>query len=371
MADRQKKEARTADPRILESLQDTTDARRAAVNEFMNADEPTTNVVGVADGIKYRGGEPTGEQALLVFVTQKLDENDLLPEHRIPATYQDVQTDVVTVGPLFAEEFAAPQGANGRNGAITNEGMPVAITEPQLLRIRMRPASAGVSVGHVAITAGTLGSVVYDFLPGSGNTPPTIGVGIPPRYYILSNNHVLANTNGAQAGDPIVQPGPIDGGSAPADVIAQLARFVPIALNPPIPLNQHTNLVDAAIAEVDFQNADRRTYFGAVPRGWRPRANVNVGLLVKKTGRTTNFTTGRVIGVNGTFDINYRIGIGRFVNQLALTNMSAGGDSGSLITTLDDIAVGLLYAGGPNVTIANHIQDVRAQLRIEIGEQVL
>ncbi|HEX2026951.1 MAG TPA: hypothetical protein VHF25_03015 [Nitriliruptorales bacterium] len=357
----------TEDPQVLDSLQDTTDTRRAAVNQFMDPVAPTANVVGLADGIKYRGGEPTGEQALLVFVTQKFDEGDLAPDDRIPTNFQDVQTDVVTVGPLTAEQ----SGVGPSAGLTAMHDALVMTAEPQLLRTRLRPAPAGISIGHVAITAGTFGTVVYDFLSGSSTTPPSIGVGIPPRYYILSNNHVLANTNQARAGDAIVQPGPADGGAAPADVIARLTRFVPIRLDPPLPRNQHNNLVDAAIAEVDFQNADRRTYFSAAPRGWRPRANLNVGLLVKKTGRTTNFTTGRVIAVNGTFDIDYGVGIGRFVNQLALSNMSAPGDSGSLITTLDDVAVGLLYAGGPTVTIANHIQDVRAQLRIEIGEQML
>ena len=45
---------------------------------------------------------------------------------------------------------------------------------------------------------------------------------------ILSNNHVLANSNDAQVGDTVVQPGSIDGGHAVSDKIAELERFVPI-----------------------------------------------------------------------------------------------------------------------------------------------
>jgi hypothetical protein len=47
------------------------------------------------------------------------------------------------------------------------------------VRQRMRPAQGGVSIGHYKITAGTLGCLVRD---GKGGT------------YILSNNHVLANS---------------------------------------------------------------------------------------------------------------------------------------------------------------------------------
>ena len=64
---------------------------------------------------------------------------------------------------------------------------------------RQRPVPLGYSVGHPAITAGTIGARVRDALG---------------RVYILSNNHVLANSNGASIGDPAYQPGPFDGGTS-------------------------------------------------------------------------------------------------------------------------------------------------------------
>ena len=51
--------------------------------------------------------------------------------------------------------------------------------------------------------------------------------------------------------------------------------------------------------------------------------------------------------------------------------MSAGGDSGSLIMTFDNVAVGLLFAGSSVATIANQIEQVRALLRVEVAEQVM
>jgi hypothetical protein len=183
----------------------------------------------------------------------------------------------------------------------------------------------------------------------------------------LSNNHVLANSNAASIGDAILQPGPVDGGANPADRIATLSRFVPINF-----AAGASNLVDAAIAEAQFHDLDREIHWSGPVRGWRRKSGVTVGMVVKKTGRTTNFTTGRITAINATISVNYGGGrIGRFVDQIVTTNMSAGGDSGSLVTTLDNVAVGLLYAGSSVAMIANQIENVRALLRVEVAEQIL
>lgn len=60
-----------------------------------------------------------------------------------------------------------------------------------------RPVPCGVSVGHPQITAGTLGCLVRN---------------AKGQLFILSNNHVLSNSNSAQLGEPILQPAPSDGG---------------------------------------------------------------------------------------------------------------------------------------------------------------
>jgi hypothetical protein len=70
--------------------------------------------------------------------------------------------------------------------------------------------------------------------------------------------------------------------------------------------------------------------------------------------------------------VNYGGGrVGRFKDQIITTPMSAGGDSGSLVMTLDNIAIGLLYAGSAQATILNQIEHVRTLLRVEVGEQIL
>jgi len=146
---------------------------------------------------------------------------------------------------------------------------------------KVRPAPGGVSIGHKDITAGTLGCVVRDRRTG--------------RRVILSNNHVLANSNLGEIGDPILQPGPIDGGTL-EDQIATLERFVRIK-EPPA-----TNLVDAAIALPlsDDLISDEILDVGRI--AGTARATIN--LPVKKSGRTTGLTRGRIFDTAATIKVH-------------------------------------------------------------------
>lgn len=326
----------------------------AAAERLLGAEQPTENVIGVGAGVKWKDGKPTGKPAIVVLVTQKLPEDQIPKGHMIEYPDSDYPTDVLAVGHVMAG-----------GGAEMEVGI-------ETLARRRRPAKGGYSVGHIKITAGTIGTCVYDTLPGAKARPPVHGIGMPPRYYILSNNHVLANVNAASPGDPILQPGPYDGGTYPADRIARLSRFIPIMLEPPVPRIFHRNLVDAAVAEGEFHDLDREVYWIGHTRGWRPRSGVKVGMIVQKTGRTTNYTVGRIVATGATIDVNYGGGrVGRFRDQIVTTPMSAGGDSGSLVTTLDDVAVGLLFAGSSRATILNQIENVRNLLRVEVGEEIL
>lgn len=316
-----------------------------AVDSFMKTESMPANLVGFGMGVKWSNGAPTGKQALLALVSQKVGKDELSKEDLIPPKIDDMQTDVLAVGELFA-----------------GQAEPAEVGIEALAR-RIRPASGGYSVGHFNITAGTIGTCVFD-LEGTGSNPS----GIPGRYYILSNNHVLANSNNAGLGDPILQPGPFDGGVDPSDRIARLNRFIPITFEPPVPRAFHRNLVDAAVAEGQFHDLKREIHWVGHLQGWTPRAQVNVGMRLHKTGRTTNYTTGRIVAVNATVDVNFGAGrVARFRDQIITTNMSAGGDSGSIVANREDNrAVGLLFAGSPVATILNQIQHVRALLRVEI-----
>lgn len=279
------------------------------------------NIVGVGISEKMIDGAFTGEPCVTVYVVAKVPEDELAESARVPEEVNGVLTDVVATGELNALPF----------------------------RGRYRPAPGGVSVGHFRITAGTLGC-----LARRGNS-----------LFILSNNHVLADSNRARIGDPILQPGRIDGGVQPRDVIAKLSRFVPIRFGGP------PNRVDCAIAQTSprlVTPLEQR--YGRIRL---PIARCGLNLLVKKSGRTTQFTRGRITDCNATVRVNYGVGVATFQNQIIIQSLnppapfSAGGDSGSLIVTdRTSQPVGLLFAGSATHTIANHIQDVLTALGVTI-----
>ncbi|MBL8145770.1 MAG: hypothetical protein JNL34_05230, partial [Anaerolineae bacterium] len=158
------------------------------------------NVVGVAVGYKESNGVTTDEVAVVVLVEQKKPIAALSAEDAIPRELDGLRTDVVEVGYLRAL---------------------------QTPKDRYRPTiPSGVSIGHFKVTAGTLGTIVKDRTTS--------------ELFILSNNHVLANCNDAVPGDAILQPGAIDGGQNPGDVVAKLERFVKLSyigdpVTPPTP----------------------------------------------------------------------------------------------------------------------------------------
>lgn len=297
------------------------------------------NVVGVAVSHKIKKEQDTGDPCLTVFVEQKLDGALLGSDQAIPRSIKKYKTDVIETGPIFAEPHHTEDLAQ-------DEEPEVGI---QTLRGRIRPVEGGYSVGHYRITAGTMATAVYDRSPFPG---------IPRRYYMLSNNHVLANSNNARIGDPILQPGPYDGGTYPRDLVARLYRFVPIRFD------GRCNYVDAAIAVGEFHDLDREIYWIGYVKGV---ATVGVNTIVQKTGRTTSYTSGRVTAINATVNVNYGGGrVGRMCRQIVTTNMSAGGDSGSLLCDMNERAVGLLFAGSSSVTIHNDIRYVQALLGIRV-----
>jgi PKD repeat protein len=224
---------------------------------------------------------------------------------------------------------------------------------------RTRPAPIGFSVGHPDITAGTLGARVTDK---------------DGKVYILSNNHILANSNNANIGDPILQPGAYDGGSQPGDVIGYLHDLQEISFNA-------SNQMDAAIAIVNSADVS-----GSTPQGVSygspstTTEDASLGLKVQKYGRTTGHTFGGVAEINVTVTVCFEtrgpfrcVKEATFTNQISISDgsFSAGGDSGSLIVTeTGNNPVGLLFAGSSTRTIANPIGPVLARFGVTIDPTV-
>jgi hypothetical protein len=211
----------------------------------------------------------------------------------------------------------------------------------------LRPAPPGVSIGHYRGGTGTFGAVVYDRKNGGA--------------LILSNNHVLANASltdnqKAKLNDPIIQPGPDDG---QGKEIARLARYA--ALNP----YPKANVVDCAVAkpnnpqDITPEILDIGEISGI--------AEAVIGMQIQKSGRTTGVTTGKVIAVGATINVNYGNGLNLvFENQIVASAMSQAGDSGSLVLDMDHHAVGLLFAGSDSSTIINPIDPVLDLLEVTL-----
>ncbi len=311
------------------------------------------NVVATGVGFKMTNGKKTGELALICSVDRKKAKKNLSENDLIPSSIQNIPTDVFPSGGFYA------------------------LQDPTQ---RYRPAPGGVSIGHIFITAGTLGCLVQK----NG------------KKFILSNNHVLANSNDADIGDAIVQPGPTDGGDYPEDWIAKLSEFIPIhfengnggstcpfanaaasALNgiaamigsktrlkPQRSMAQaEENKVDCAIAEPNDPNDVNKeimqigTIQGVVEGA--------LGMEVKKSGRTTSLTQGTIEQIDVTVQVSYGSNkVATFVDQLMTGNMSAGGDSGSVVLDMDNKICGLLFAGSSSSTILSRIQNVFDALQV-------
>jgi hypothetical protein len=307
------------------------------------------NVVGVAVGNKVIGGRETDETCIVVFVEAKRPEAQLRHRDIVPRAVGGVRTDIVETG-----RFAALRATQAVDVDRTT---------------RIRPAPGGVSIGHFQITAGTLGVLARR----SG------------RPVILSNNHVLANQNAARVGDPILQPGPADGGRL-QDTIARLVDFVPIQfherrlgafgrlLAPFLALvglgvkrlpTGPVNLVDAAVAEpIDARSvASEILGIGRVSR----TRDAELGMRVRKSGRTSGITDGRVTALDATVEVDYGGKTAVFREQIVGDLLSKGGDSGSLVVDETGRAVGLLFAGSATTTLINPIAAIAHFLDVTFG----
>jgi hypothetical protein len=229
---------------------------------------------------------------------------------------------------------------------------------------------------------GTLGSLIQD---GSR------------RQYLLSSNHVLARSDHASVGDPIVQPGLIDNNCTPN---GEGAGTTPVgSLTNWLPLSSAATNADAAIAQVDSgavntagsilelggKQADG-TLAAAPPgissTGGRGEAAA-LDLVVAKSGRTTGLTCGGISALNLDVTVDYYLDCAEtkpyltktYTNQLAISGnqFSDAGDSGSLVVDAANAEpVGLYFAGGTDMAgvsqgVASPAADVLAELGAQAG----
>lgn len=297
-------------------------------------------LTAVGIGYKVVSGRRTRNLCVVCSVARKKNASELSSKELIPGEIKGIKTDVIETGVIKA-----------------------------LHTERHRPALGGISVGHVDITAGTLGCVVSK----AGTR------------YLLSNSHVLACSGDANIGDNILQPGSHDGGAIAEDHFAELSAHVPINFSGAIsecPISgvfvwginkllglirsktylqaikqTEENLVDAAIAQPlkDSDLSNEILEIGEI----KGTKSAILGMKIKKSGRTTGLTTGEITQTNVTVRVQYGEGkIAEFSDQIMAGKMCEGGDSGSAVFTDDNYIVGLLFAGSDTSMIASRIENV-------------
>jgi hypothetical protein len=328
------------------------------------------NVKGVGIGYRIKNGKATEEVCVRVCVQKKLSPRTLRLEHLVPKSIDNAPVDVVEVDDVSA----------------------LSLTH------RERPSRCGISFGHPKITAGTQGAVVR--------------LARDNDLYVVTNNHVAADSNQASIGDESLQPGPLDGGRQGIDAVALLSDYVkinfvgegdkkkksvarawwglwrgvanagaaaakcsfrapkPQKVLPPGVIEQPSpNLVDVALCKAiePLAVSPETIHLGHI----QSIQKAQLGDIVTKTGRTTERRVGRVDGVNTDISVSYGgTKIAEFKDQLMIVGLegdfSQGGDSGSAIHRVDDDNLAwcaLLFAGSTRgQTFANRIEDVMAYL---------
>ena len=256
----------------------------------------------VGAGVGFKNG--TTDPAIVVLVEKKLPLEGLKPQDIIPSSYAVAaegkelwQTDVIEVGHLVAL---------------------VGAYDPKSRMDVWNPAPGGVSAGHVGITAGTLGMWVLD--------------PIDNKLKGISNNHVFANSNNGKLHDLIVQPGPLDDPNDKGYILGTLDRFVPIHFEGEgsvcpiagsvvgvtnaaagaigrttrievVKTQAEKNYCDAALCDPsDLSVIDNRILELGTISGV---GNSQLGESVRKSGRTTGLTSGRVTVMAATVTVDY------------------------------------------------------------------
>ncbi len=218
--------------------------------------------------------------------------------------------------------------------------------------------------------------------------------------YILSNNHVLAESDQGHPGDTIDQPGLIDGACTPLSrpgstlkSVGTLEYFAPLA-------SRQTN-VDAALALATPGAVDgagnilglgtpgsNGVLSAAPPMAGEGEAltAANLGMNVAKSGRTTGLTCSNISAVALTVKVDYYKDCAEtqpyttktFENQIGISgaHFTDSGDSGALVLDASNAeAVGLYFAGGTDgdgngLSVVNPIGDVLGELSSEAGSKL-
>lgn len=317
-----------------EQMEQATAVLNSVREEWLARD----GVTAVDLGFKWSEGLMTGKLSIRVHVAQKLPVSELTEADLFPKEIAGFPVDVI-------EAEYGIQLLPGESSHLE--------AAPEARKARYDPVPLGVSAGNPRITAGTLGAKVYD------------AASLLPM--ALSNWHVFVGSPSAAPGEPIWQPGALDGGNS-TDTFATLSRSV---LSP----------YDAAVAQLTgSRDVTIETLDGDVIEDV---TTPQLGMLVWKSGRTTERTEGFIDGIKMSTSLNYGAAGTRMMQEVfrivprpgvGNVEISMGGDSGSIwVDEASGKGVGLHFAGevgnAPEHGLANELQPVLEMLNVLMPAQ--
>jgi hypothetical protein len=327
------------------------------------------NVDGVGIGCRYRKGSFHDELCFTVCVTEKLPAESLSPEELIPSRLFGIPTDVI----------------------VTPSGKPMEyLGNP-------RPLKGGIQVtptndAQVKEGPGTLGC--FANLKEDG------------ALVMLSNHHVMVGSKGKK-GTPILQPSGDNvvgevwdykryevGDSERALVDAAVARvhtgrlahdvFIPNIIRGLGWKNSQSSTPDYSNEDATITGVAFNTLYTS-PDGRQYRTPVKPQEIVRKVGRTTSRTIGKVVMIGLPSKTKDKDGTERlYADQILIHSydktreFAQGGDSGSVIVNDQNKVVGLLFSSKeyklfespdpnePETTHANNIYHVLDAMKIRI-----
>lgn len=223
------------------------------------------------------------------------------------------------------------------------DSAPLSAQYPDGIRDHQEVIVGGISGANTNLT-GQSGTIGY-FCTRKSKLPRR------KEIHLLSNSHVFADLRKPRVDDSdlIMQPSPGEPGSNRP--IGTLVNFSALKFDDISEPNQ----VDAAIARLwgPERHDAMIPLIGAV-KGYVEKRDITLGETVRKFGRTTGYTEGRVFSIYLDIWIRYdRTGQSAFFqNQFLIepaipesTKFVSKGDSGSLVVDASQHAIGLIFAG--------------------------
>jgi hypothetical protein len=310
-------------------------------------------VTGVDIGHKYVGGKRTDETAIRIYVDTKLPDAQVAKGQMVPKKLEGVKTDVIQRKYVLHPKMVRIQDIEIQEDATRYATLHGGISIGPCRSVHLEPPDVPAAGNYIFV--GTLGAVVKDRSTGN--------------QMLLSNFHVMCVDDGWQAGDQMCQPGRVDSGACPADVVGELQRAV---------LQGSTAGggpgVDCAVASHTARPIECTIEEIGDVTG---TATAAVGMAVRKRGRTTGLTYGTVDSVDLSVRVSYGDGLGEVIltHQISILpdpghNAKFGdhGDSGSVVVDDNGRVIGLHFAGddASGSGVANPIQAVLDALNVDL-----